>query len=85
MNGPTAIHYVCIGGEHLRVGLAVPNQRGHLTIHQGKWAYCSAGRGTEEHQWAPIAAAKISDLRHATLRERAAHEGSRMTRASNAP
>lgn len=37
-------------------------QRFTLTIHQGMWAFCAHEGPTGEHQWRPIAGARLDTL-----------------------
>jgi hypothetical protein len=72
--GPSAsIQYLCVSDDHLRLGRAVSDGQGHLTIRNDQWAYCSAGRKDEPHEWDAIPATPFSALRHATLRRRSDH------------
>lgn len=61
------LRYLCVGSEHIRVGLSVPDRLGHITIHEGEWGYCSAARPDEPHAWQEIPATPLFALRHATL------------------
>jgi len=65
---PTAlVEYVCVTDDHLRLGRAVQDQRGHMTINEGKWAYCTAGRKDEPHDWRRISPRSLPSIRHAEL------------------
>jgi hypothetical protein len=61
------IEYVCVTDDHLHRGLGVRDQSGHITIVDRKWAYCTAGRKDEPHDWRPIAPTALPSLRHAEL------------------
>lgn len=67
MGRPSPVSYVCVGIDHLRQGLAVPDERGYLTVHDGRWAYCSAARPLEPHIWEAIPATHLFALRHSNL------------------
>lgn len=71
------VRYVCVGSEHVRIGLSVPDRLGHLTVYQGEWAYCSAARPAEAHEWTEIPATPLHQLRHATLQKLAVAEPAR--------
>lgn len=61
------VDYVCVGREHLAIGRTRPDGSGHLTLHEGKWAYCSAGRPLEQHEWAATGGLPVVSLRHRLL------------------
>jgi hypothetical protein len=61
------IEFVCVTDDHLRRGLGMRDQSGHITIVDGKWAYCTAGRKDEPHDWRPIAPTPLPALGHADL------------------
>jgi len=70
MARPVPIRYLCVGDDHLRLGLSVPDEQGHFTIHDRQWAYCSAARPVERHVWAVIPATHVFALRHEALLRR---------------
>jgi hypothetical protein len=71
MIGPSStIQYLCVGDDHLRFGLKVRDGQGHLTIRDGLWAYCSAGRKDEPHEWEAIPATPFPQIRHASIMRR---------------
>jgi len=73
--GPTAsIQYLCVSDDHIRLGLRVRDGQGHLTIRNSVWAYCSAGRKDEPHDWEAIPAAAFSQIRHSSIMRRPGHE-----------
>lgn len=63
------IRSICIGEEHLRIGLSVPDGLGHFSIRDGEWAYCSAGRPTEPHEWFDVGGIPSGELRHDRISE----------------
>lgn len=67
MSRPAPLRFVCVRDEHLRIGVSVPDEHGHLTMHQGKWAYCSAARPKEPHAWKEIPPTHLFALGHAGL------------------
>lgn len=67
MGRPAPVSYLCVGADHLRQGLRVPDERGYLTIYGGHWAYCSAARPPESHVWEAIPATHLFALRHSDL------------------
>jgi len=67
------IQYLCVGDEHTRLGLRVHDGQGHLTIRNGLWAYCSAGRKDEPHEWEAIPATPFSQIRHSSIMSRPGH------------
>jgi hypothetical protein len=72
--GPSAfIQYLCVGDDHISLGLKVRDGQGHLTIRNGLWAYCSAGRKDEPHEWEAIPATPFSQVRHFSIMRRTAH------------
>jgi len=74
MIGPSAtIQYLCVGDEHVRLGLKVRDGQGHLTIRNGLWAYCSAGRKDEPHEWEAIPATSFPQIRHSSIMRRSGH------------
>jgi len=78
MIGPSAtIQYLCVGDDHVRQGLKVPDGQGHLTIRNGLWAYCSAGHKDEAHEWEAIPARSFSQIRHSSIMRRSSHGGDR--------
>ena len=66
---------VCVTDDHLRMGRTVQDQRGHITILDGKWAYCTAARKDEPHEWRGIAPTPLPSLRHAELARRWGNAG----------
>ena len=74
MIGPSAtIQYLCVGDEHVRLGLKLRDSEGHLTIRNGQWAYCSAGRKDEPHEWEAVPSTPFSQIRHASIMRRSGH------------
>jgi len=72
--GPSAsIQYLCVSDNHIRLGRGIPDGHGHLTVRYGQWAYCSAGRKDEAHEWEAIPATQFSQVRHITVMRRSAH------------
>ena len=65
--GPAPVEYVCIDKKHLRIGRSVPDGRGHLTVNEGRWAYCSAGLADEPHVWKASGGLQFAAIRHADL------------------
>ena len=37
---------------------------GHLTLHDGGWAYCAAGKPMEKHTWQAISPVPLASLKH---------------------
>jgi hypothetical protein len=71
---PTAsIQYLCVSDDHVRLGRTVHDGEGHLTVRSGQWAYCSAGRKDEPHEWEAIPATPFAHVRHASIMRRSAH------------
>lgn len=78
MIGPSAtIQFLCVGNEHTRLGLSVHDGEGHLTIRNGLWAYCSAGRKDEPHEWEAVPGTPFSQIRHSSIMRRSGHAGGR--------
>ena len=67
MDPSAFIEYVCVTDDHLRRGLTVHDQKGHITINGGKWAYCTAARKDEPHEWRQIPPTPLPALRHAEV------------------
>lgn len=67
MGRPAPIRYLCVRDDHLRIGVSVPDEHGHFTIHVGRWAYCSSARPDEPHVWEEIPGTHVFALRHGTL------------------
>ena len=70
MGRPAPVRYLCVGEDHLRIGRAVPDERGFLTLHDGQWAYCSAARPEEPHEWKAITPTHLFALHHQGLRRK---------------
>lgn len=71
---PTAsIQYLCVGDDHVRLGRTVHDGQGHLTVRSGQWAYCSAGRKDEPHEWEAIPPTPFPQIRHASIMRRSQH------------
>ena len=71
---PTAsIQYLCVSDNHVRLGRTVHDGEGHLTVRSGQWAYCSAGRKDEPHEWEAIPATLFHQIRHASIMRRSGH------------
>jgi hypothetical protein len=71
---PTAsVRYLCVGDAHVRLGRAVHDGEGHLTVRNGQWAYCSAGRKDEPHEWEAIPATPFALIRHSGIMRRSGH------------
>lgn len=58
------IRFVCVDAEHVRIGRGRPDGTGHLTVHKGAWAYCSAAMPHSEHDWAPTGGVSPDEIRH---------------------
>lgn len=72
--GPSAsIQYLCVTDDHIRLGQRVHDGEGHLTIRNAQWAYCSAGRKDEPHEWEAIPPVPFSQIRHASIMRRSGH------------
>jgi hypothetical protein len=72
--GPTAsIQYLCVSDDHVRIGRTVRDGEGHMTVRSGQWAYCTAGRKDEPHEWEAIPATPFSRIRHASVMRRSGH------------
>jgi hypothetical protein len=65
-SGPAGalVAYVCVDAEHVRIGRGRPDGTGHLTVHRGKWAYCSAALPNTEHDWVPTGGVPLEQIRH---------------------
>jgi hypothetical protein len=61
------IDLVCVDERHLKIGREVADGDGHLTVSEGKWAYCSAAREDEPHTWHPAGGLEFAQIRHADL------------------
>ena len=61
------VHYVCLRADHLELGETVPKNDGHFTLHQSRWAYCSAARAEEKHEWRFTGGVAIAALDHEVL------------------
>lgn len=53
------IHYRCTAVDHV----GSPVSRSGLTIHDGGWAYCSAGNVISEHRWVSTGGVAVADVR----------------------
>jgi hypothetical protein len=74
--GPSAsIQYLCVTDDHIRLGQRVRDGEGHLTIRTGRWAYCSAGRKDEPHEWEAIPPTPFFQIRHSSIMRRSGHQG----------
>lgn len=58
------VRFVCIDAQHQEIGRTQPDGTGHLTVRDGAWAYCAAGRYTEPHVWAEIAERTLASIKH---------------------
>jgi hypothetical protein len=58
------VHFVCVRAEHLEVGKTVPDGDGHYSLRDSLWAYCSAARAEEEHDWASTGGVAVTKLSH---------------------
>jgi len=73
------VRYVCRAQAHMDASRTARFAAGNpVTIHQGAWAYCSAGSGTD-HAWEAIEPVTLADLRlvEAVRRREVVHEESR--------
>jgi hypothetical protein len=61
------VHFVCVRGDHLKVGEAVPDGDGHYSLKESLWAYCSAARAHEEHHWASTGGVPVAKLNHGSI------------------
>lgn len=63
---PTAelVLFLCADGRHVEIGRAKPDGSGHLTLRDGAWAYCAAGRSTEPHTWVEISPRPLPAISH---------------------
>jgi len=76
MIGPSAtIQYLCVSDDHIRLGMKVRDGEGHLTIRDGRWAYCSADRKDEPHKWEAILPTSFTQVRHSSIMRRSGHAG----------
>ena len=66
-NRLASIDYICVDPSHIARGRAVPDGYGALTLNRRGWAYCSAARPEEPHQWKETGGVEFSDIRHADL------------------
>jgi hypothetical protein len=72
--GPSAsIQYLCVTDDHVRLGRRIHDGEGHLTIRNAQWAYCSAGRKDEPHEWEAIPPVLFSQIRHSSIVRRSSH------------
>lgn len=65
--GPTndLVAFLCIDDRHREIGRRRPDGSGHLTLRDGAWAYCAAGRADEPHTWADISPRPLRAISHA--------------------
>ncbi|HEY8757722.1 MAG TPA: hypothetical protein VIN74_04425 [Candidatus Limnocylindria bacterium] len=56
--------FVCADGRHVDIGRTRPDGSGHLTLRDGAWAYCAAGRPTEPHTWVEISPRLLPAISH---------------------
>lgn len=56
-----SVHRISVERSRTELASASP-----ITVHDGKWAYCSAG-ATEGHDWRRIAPASLADLKRAEV------------------
>jgi hypothetical protein len=61
------VRFICVGADHVRIGTQVPDGDGHITLCQGSWAYCAAGRPTEAHLWREVTSRPLRAIRHSSL------------------
>jgi hypothetical protein len=61
------VDYICIDPSHIARGRDVEDGYGALTLHRHRWAYCSAARPEEPHQWKETGGVVFSAIRHADL------------------
>ena len=71
------VQYVCVSDDHVRLGLKIRDGQGHLTIRNEVWAYCSADRKGEPHEWEAIPATAFPQIRHSSIMRRSGHGGDR--------
>ena len=57
--------FLCVETAHQDIGRTQPDGSGHLTLRDGAWAYCAAGRYTEPHTWAEITPRPLFAIHHA--------------------
>ena len=55
--GAALVRFKCDRPDHAR-----RSERYTLTIHDGKWAFCTHEGPTSDHKWRPIAGAKLDAL-----------------------
>jgi len=55
--GSALIRFKCDRPEHAR-----RSERYTLTIHDGKWAFCTHEGANSDHRWRPIAGTKLDAL-----------------------
>jgi hypothetical protein len=58
------VRFACVSGPHQTIGPTQPDGSGHLTLRDGAWASCAAGRAEEPHTWADIAPRPLFAIRH---------------------
>ena len=58
------VRVICVSGPHQEIGSTLPDGSGRLTVRDGAWAYCAAGRAEEPHTWAEITPRPLAAIRH---------------------
>ena len=58
------IDFICVRRDHYQEGLGRADGSGHYTLHRDRWAYCAAGKPTEEHTWKATGGVAPDALRH---------------------
>ena len=73
------VRFVCRAEAHVAASRPATLAAGNpVTIHEGAWAYCPAGSGTD-HVWEAVEPVTLADLRliRAVRPREVAHEDSR--------
>jgi hypothetical protein len=61
------IDFICVDPEHIRIGHGVRDGEGHLTLHLGRWGYCSAALPNVRHQWQETGGISFKSIVHRSL------------------
>jgi hypothetical protein len=63
------VDFICVDPTHVERGRGIADGHGALTVYRRRWAYCSAARPNEPHEWKATGGVQFAAIRHAKLPE----------------
>lgn len=72
---PAPVDFVCQDPGHLDRGRDRPDGSGHITLYEGRWAYCSAGIPNTTHRWTVTGGVSLEQLSRDELPQLAGADG----------